>query len=327
MKKSVSIITPSYNQGRFIERTIKSVLSQGHTDLEYFIFDGGSTDNTLTILTSYEQFLYWNSEKDNGQSHAVNKGLKLSTGPIIGWLNSDDIYYPEAINSVVEFFCENPNIDVVYGMADYIDVNDEITGPYPTESPDFNRLISHCYLCQPATFFRRSVIKRAGLLDESLQYCMDYEYWIRLAKHKLRFTYLPIKLAGARMYPQTKTLGFRMEAHQEIKSMLKKHLDYVPDRWIMNYAHVFLEEKFLKKKYSRRNIEKSRFLGLTSEIFIFIVACFESKKWNNKISEDLVKHMSEWIKGRLDFIFSKLKCSVLGKIKSSLDASKKRVKY
>ena len=122
----VTIITPSYNQGKYLERTILSVLEQKIGNLEYLVMDGGSTDNSVEILKKYEEFLTWKSERDKGQTDAVNKGLRLASGDIIGWLNSDDIYYEDAVKKVLKVFEENPEINVVYGNANHIREDDSV---------------------------------------------------------------------------------------------------------------------------------------------------------------------------------------------------------
>lgn len=232
----ISVVTPSFNQGEFIERTVQSVLTQQYPDFDYLVMDGGSTDQTVAVLKRYEQQLTWISEPDRGQAHAVNKAIHQTESDIIGWLNSDDVYYPNALKTVCEFFAAHPDVDVVYGEADFIDRKDGIIKPYPTEAWDLARFKSCCYISQPATFFRRRVVEKYGDLDEQLHFCMDYEYWLRLALHGAKFAYLPTILAGARVYAETKTSSGYVKANAEAVSMLAKHLGYVPAEWVVRDA-------------------------------------------------------------------------------------------
>lgn len=279
---SFSVITPSYNQGQFITRTIESVLSQSIPDLDYIVVDGGSTDNTVEILKTYGSKLRWLSEKDKGQSDAVNKGLKLTLGEIIGWLNSDDIYYPNALKTVNEFFNLHPQIDVVYGDAYHIDSNDQVLERYYTESWNIEKLKEVCYLCQPAVFFRRRVIDQYGMINENLQYCMDYEFWLRLALKGVRFAYLNQILAGSRLHADTKTLGSRVKVHKEINTMLKTVLGKVPNRWLSNYAHALVESK---KHYSPTLAKKA--IALHS-----LLAAF---RWNHRIDKSFLFLTFNWL--------------------------------
>jgi glycosyltransferase involved in cell wall biosynthesis len=283
--ETISVITPSYNQGKFIERTLLSVLNQNVPGLEYLIVDACSQDETLTVLRRYEDRLRWFSEPDHGQAHAVNKGIAASQGNIIGWLNSDDLYYSGALVKVLQYFCENPSVDVVYGDAFHIDVDDNQIEPYYTEPWNFERFLSVCFLCQPAVFFHRRLVARFGRLDESLQFCMDYEFWLRLAKNGAAFAYLPEPLAGSRMYTENKTLSQRVAVHAEVSDMLKKKFGKVPTKWLLNYAHM--------KVNDGRPVH-----GWPRMALLALHSVLASLRWNHEISRDVLQHIRSWISAR-----------------------------
>ena len=280
----LSIVTPSFNQGPYIERTLLSVLSQNWSPIEYVIFDGGSTDETVDILTKYNGKIRWQSAPDKGQADAVNKGIQATGGDIIGWLNSDDIYYPGAFRTVMDYFAAHPQADVVYGMADHIDPNDIPFEEYPTEPWNFDRLKSICFICQPALFFRRRLVAQHGPLDETLHYCMDYEYWLRLGAAGARFAYLPQKLAGSRLYNDNKTLRARVKVHAEINDMLRRKLKCVPDRWLYNYAHAVVDRRYDRDRHPKWYALQ---LGLRS----LMAAMY----WNAKISPDMRRTTLSWV--------------------------------
>jgi len=256
----LTVVTPSYNQGKFINETINSVLSQGIDELEYIIMDGGSTDNTVEVLESYGDKIIWESKRDKGQTDAVNQGIRKATGDIIGWLNSDDIYYPNTCKTILKIFEDNPQINVVYGNANHIDINGDFLEEYYTEDFNFERLKDICFICQPSLFFRKNVVKKYGYLNADLQFCMDYDYWIRLGKEE-KFYRANELFAGSRLYEDNKTLGSRLKVHQEIARMFQKNLGKVPARWIYNLAHVICDEKGLEREscsFKRELVRESK---------------------------------------------------------------------
>lgn len=236
----VSIITPSLNQGRFIRQTIESVLSQDYPRLEYLVMDGGSTDETLDILRGYSTRLIWRSAPDLGQADAVNSGFRLAKGEILGWLNSDDTYQPGAVSAAVEHLTAHPETAVVYGDAHYIDERNEVIGIYPTEDFDLDRLAQACLICQPAAFCRRSAIEAIGGLDATLQYCMDYDLWIRLGR-RFRLERIPRFVANTRHYPQTKTWSQRDRLFAEIYKVAQREFGSISPHWRVCYAYYRLK--------------------------------------------------------------------------------------
>src|SRR5262245_20213871 len=202
----ITVITPSLNQGDFIRQTVDGVLSQGYPELDYWIIDGGSSDGTLSILDSYQNAIRYISEPDTGQAEAVNKGFDRAAGDVIGWLNSDDMYLPGALETVGTFFRDHPDTAVLYGDAYYCDDSGRLQDPYPTRDFDWDSFSSECYVCQPSIFFRRRVLEDVGMLNPTLHFCMDYDFWIRV------FRFHPPQrirqfLSVSRMYSRNKTLS------------------------------------------------------------------------------------------------------------------------
>lgn len=239
----VSIVTPSYNQGRFLERTIESVLQQTYPNIEYVVMDGGSSDESVAILKSYGDRFAWVSEKDGGQTDAINKGLRRCSGQILAYLNSDDTLEPDAVERVVAFFREHPEIDLVYGDANYIDTDDAVTGRYLTAPYSWDRLVQDCCVCQPAAFWRSSVTDRFGLFDDSLDFTMDYEYWLRIGRGGGGIMHLPVLLANSRLYPETKTMSSRGKIYGEIFSISRKHAGRVSRSYVQGYWNHRLWER------------------------------------------------------------------------------------
>jgi len=209
----ISVVTPSYNQAKYIKTTIDSVLSQNYPNLEYIVMDGGSTDGTIEILKSYGKKISWISEKDHGQTHAINKGLSRSTGEVLAYLNSDDIYLPGALKRVGEYFLKT-NADWITGDCIVID---ELGKPRHGNwlIAGYKRLLMKLYsrttlmladsmLPQPSTFWSRRAWKKVGKLNENYHYVMDYDYWLRLSKH-YRPNDLKVAISGFRAQPDSKS--------------------------------------------------------------------------------------------------------------------------
>lgn len=207
----ITIVTPSYNHAQFIERTIESILGQDYPDLEYIVMDGGSKDGTVDILKKYSDRILWTSEKDGGQSEAINKGLKKATGDIVAFLNSDDTYEPGALLKVAEYFKKNPDVKWAYGKCRIVDENDkEIRKPITLyknlllKNYSFKKLLAENFISQPATFWRRDLHKEIGYINEDEHYTMDYEFWLRIGQ-KYPAGVIDAYLANFRMYDNSKS--------------------------------------------------------------------------------------------------------------------------
>ena len=220
----VSIVTPSFNQGRFIEDTILSVKNQDYPNIEHIVVDGGSTDNTLEILRKYENEynLRWISEPDKGQSDAINKGFEMAKGVIIGWLNSDDVYfYEEVISYIVNQFKTLQDVDVIYGDDVFIDEDGTILGVRRMPNWNYNRLLIGRSISQPATFFRRNVILK-NPINEKLNFSMDLELWLRLGK-SYNFHHVKKILAGTRLQKERKMIANKALAEKETKKVIGEY--------------------------------------------------------------------------------------------------------
>lgn len=221
----ISIITPSYNQAPYIEATLRSVLDeQDYPNLEYWVIDGGSTDGTLDILRRYEGRLRWISEPDGGQADAINKGMRLATGDILAWMNSDDLYAPGALRAAGEYFAAHPETMFLYGDALAIDEHDASHGiRVHVRAADADYLVNTGDpIVQPASFWRREVWQACGELDVSLRYALDYEYWMRVAR-RYPLTYLPVVLAKERLYADAKTFRGSIARSEEIAASARRH--------------------------------------------------------------------------------------------------------
>ncbi len=203
----ITVVTPSYNQAKFLESTIQSVLSQDYPSLEYIIVDGGSTDGSADIIRRYsDRLAWWVSEKDQGQTDAINKGFAHANGKILAWLNSDDTYEPGALKAAAIFLGDNPEIGLVYGAANFIDESGNCIGKFPAAQTDYRRLRrGYVHVPQQSAFFRASLWRQVGPLDPSYYFAMDYDLWVRLARIS-SIRYVPDVWANFRLHTSGKTM-------------------------------------------------------------------------------------------------------------------------
>ncbi|GBD88055.1 hyaluronan synthase [bacterium BMS3Abin03] len=244
----ISIITPSFNQGKYIEKTIQSVFEQNYPNLEYIIIDGGSTDNTVEIIKKYQDKIdYWVSEKDDGQADAINKGIKKATGEIIAWLNSDDFYYPDALHGIAEAYLKYPDAGLYTGNGYKVDRSGNNPRLYANSVGfDYNALLNgSCFILQPSTFINRKAVDKLGLLDDSLRYGLDLEYWLRIGKE---FDVIVINkpLSAYRWYDEIKTNeGFKRWI--ELWQIYKRYTDAEITPGLLVEFFSILKKDFVRK--------------------------------------------------------------------------------
>lgn len=223
----ISVITPSFNQGQFIEETIQSVLAQEYPNFELIVIDGASTDNSVNIIQKYKSRLtHWESELDRGQSHAINKGFKQATGDILAWLNSDDVYCSDTLKVIGQYFAQNPHIMLLSGYCNLSDPDLNIVGVKKTVPFSQEHFLEGGNVPgQPAIFFRKEILDLVGYLNEDLHYVMDWEYWLRIS---MAIPYSQIclmerPLATARLWAQAKTSVAGTKSIQERESILTQY--------------------------------------------------------------------------------------------------------
>ena len=211
----VTIVTPSYNQASYLERTLTSVLEQDYPRLEYLVVDGASTDGSLEVIKKYaDKLTWWVSEKDSGQAEAINKGLSRAKGDILAWLNSDDYYLPRAISSAVKVFQDNPDVVLVYGNMLAVDEHGQITNELNYRQLTLEDLLCFQIIGQPAVFFRREAFEKAGQLDTTYHYLLDHHLWLRIALQGC-ILHVNETWAAARYHSQAKNRARAAEFGQE----------------------------------------------------------------------------------------------------------------
>ena len=256
---TISIVTPSFNQGVFLAETIESVISQaGNFIIDYIIVDGASSDNSGDIIKYYDALLRtgerafacrgitfrWMSEKDQGQTDALAKGFRIAEGEICAWLNSDDTYLPGTLQTVAAFFCDYPETGLLYGKAHYCDAAGAIIGRYRTEEFNYGKLAWFNFICQSSTFFRKEVFDSVGGLDDTLHFAMDFDLWLRIGN---RFTcrYLPEFLSKYRLHESSKTILDKSlyRNSEEALRLAVHYFDLAPLTRIVTSCSIYCRER------------------------------------------------------------------------------------
>jgi glycosyltransferase involved in cell wall biosynthesis len=265
MTPKISIVTPSYNQGKFLEETILSVINQNYSNLEYLIIDGGSNDNSVEIIRKYEKHLaYWVSEKDNGQSDAINKGFRKVTGEIICWLNSDDILIDGALHNVVNCFRDNKELDLVNGNLLLIDENSKIlSGHFILKQKNWYAKRGIYYVSQPSMFWKRRVFDTVGLLREDFHASMDREFLIRIFKNNFKIGHLEKILAAFRMHSTSKSsAGWENRDYlRDLKVLRNLYGNGYGGKPKFLYKLIYGSEKLIKGIYLKKWLFTSKWKG------------------------------------------------------------------
>jgi glycosyltransferase involved in cell wall biosynthesis len=254
----VTIVTPSFNQGEFIGETIESVLNQTYPHIEYIVVDGGSTDNTVSVVERYlnssagrciNTFIH---ERDKGQSDAINKGFRLAKGQLVGWINSDDLLYPDCVERIVALSQKHPGGSIYYGAkTDLINRAGQVFDGRHIPIPGRHHLLHQNYdIIQQGSFYASALVREVGYLDESVQYCMDLDLWLRLLTHGPIYALNDGPLAAFRIWETTKTTTGGERFLTDIRQVLLRN---GATRWSPSVRHVYYESlKVLVKKALQR---------------------------------------------------------------------------
>jgi glycosyltransferase involved in cell wall biosynthesis len=264
----VSIVTPTYNMGRYLEETIQSVLNQDYPNIEYIVMDAGSTDETPAILEKYRGRLEFHSGPDRGTADAINKGFSRSHGSVFAYLNADDFYLPGAISTAMNSLAAEPDTGVVYGDANWVDERGGALAPYPVRPYDAALFSQECFISQPAAFIRRAAFELAGRMDPNLQYAYDYDLWIRVSRlYPMRK--IDAVLAASRMHKENKTVGQRRRVLRETMRLIESHYGYVPFQPVHAYASYLVDRR------------DQFFEPLRPSIFKYVLSLFVGLRYNS----------------------------------------------
>ncbi len=248
-----SIITPSFNQGRFLPDCVESVLSQSGVELEHIVTDAGSTDATLEVIGCYPD-LQWTSEPDNGMSDGINKGFLKATGDWVMWLNCDDYLLPGALAKVAAYIAQHPEAYIVHGDCIYVAEDKKpIRRKYDTPVDEWDLLFVGCCIPSTATFYRREIIESGHLLDVSYRNCMDWEYYLRLTRVGYHFGYIPEALAGFRWHEESTT---QTHWQRMIAEGLRAQREHIASRGLPDLLKNAIALKALRKIFQVRRVLK-----------------------------------------------------------------------
>jgi len=268
-------VMPSFNQSQFIEAAIESVLAQTFADLELIVMDGGSTDGTLAVLERMSLKangrLRWFSERDRGASHAINKAFRLARAPIVGWLNSDDLYAPTAVENANRYFDRNPGAMMVYGVGRHIGGQGADKGEYPSLRPPatIEAFREQCFICQPTVFMRRGALAETGYLDENLLTAFDFDLWLRMfERYPGRIGFVDATQAYSRLHHECKTMKLRRIVALESMQVTSRALGSASPNWLYTYLDEFFsnfphvsEPTEVKQHLERTFAEARGYLG------------------------------------------------------------------